>query len=278
MAGHVISLYLKERGHNVIGLARKKYGLVETIVCDVRNLSEVESIILEGKYDFVINCVGILNEYAERDISNAIFINSYFPHFLAKITQNIKTKIIQISTDCVFSGRKGSYKDTDVPDGESIYDRTKALGELIDEKNITFRNSIIGPDINVNGIGLLNWFMKQKNDVQGYSGAIWTGVTTLQLAKTIEEVSTKNIFGLFNLVRENSISKYELLLLFNKYIKRNKQQVNKVLGIVCDKSLVSSKTDFCKSIPDYEQMIYELSEWMIEHKDLYPHYDLTKGE
>jgi dTDP-4-dehydrorhamnose reductase len=102
----------------------------------------------------------------------AAFLNSYFPHFLAKTTENTNTQVIQMSTDCVFSGKKGSYSEYDLRDGESFYDRSKALGELDDEKNITLRNSIVGPDINSKGIGLLNWFMnntrEEHNVINGY--------------------------------------------------------------------------------------------------------------
>ena len=83
-----------------------------------------------------------------------------------------------MSTDCVFSGRRGGYTEKDFRDGETFYDRSKALGELEDDKNITLRNSIVGPDINPNGIGLFNWFMHQKDQVNGFSNTMWTGQTT----------------------------------------------------------------------------------------------------
>ena len=91
-----------------------------------------------------------------------------------------------MSTDCVFSGKTGWYSETSSRDGETFYDRSKALGELENNKDLTFRNSIIGPDLNKNGIGLFNWFMKQEGQIYGFTKAIWTGVTTLTLAKAME--------------------------------------------------------------------------------------------
>ena len=131
-----------------------------------------------------------------------------------------------MSTDCVFSGEKGNYLESDFPDGKTFYDRTKALGELNDDKNITLRNSIVGPDIKASGIGLLSWFMKQSGTINGFTKAMWTGQTTVQLAKTMEYVAKERMGGLYNAVPHNSISKYELLKLFNKYLRDNSVTIN----------------------------------------------------
>lgn len=189
MAGHVISLYLKEQGHNVTGFAREKSRFVNTIVGDASDFDLLRTIIYTGAYDSVINCVGLLNQFAEKDHAGAVLLNGYLPHYLAKITEKTDTQIIHMSTDCVFSGKTGGYTETSIPDGTLFYDRSKAMGELEDEKNVTFRNSIVGPDIKQDGIGLLNWFMKQNGSVEGFTGAVWTGQTTLQLAKTMEEAA-----------------------------------------------------------------------------------------
>ena len=179
-----------------------------------------------------------------------------------------------MSTDCVFSGKRGRYIESDFRDGETFYDRTKALGELEDNKNITLRNSIVGPDINVNGIGLMNWFLQQRQEVKGYTKSLWTGQTTLQLAKTMEFVAKERIYGLINAVPDSSISKYDLLMLFNKYIRKDKVKIIPVDGIVADKSLIRTRSDFDYIIPDYESMVIELSKWLSLHKGLYPHYNL----
>lgn len=275
MAGHMISLYLKENDHDVTGYARKASPFIKTIIGDVTACGKLRNVIVEGGYDSIINCVGILNRFAEDDHAKAVLINGYLPHFLANVTESLKTQVIQMSTDCVFSGKTGGYTEESIPDGASFYDRTKAIGELNDKKNITLRNSIVGPDINEKGIGLLNWFMQQEKNVQGFTGAIWTGVTTLQLAKVIEIATNEHISGLYNMVPDTNISKYELLCMFNKYIRRKKINIIPKCGFVADKTLIRTKYDtFSYKVPDYETMIRELGEWMRIHKTLYPHYDL----
>ena len=274
MAGHTISLYLKEQGHDVIGFAREKSKYVDSVVGDACNIDFITRIISDGKYDTVINCIGILNQFAEENKALATYLNSYFPHFLAEVTSGTDTQIIHMSTDCVFSGKRGAYTEDDFRDGETFYDRSKALGELEDNKNITLRNSIVGPDIDPNGIGLMNWFMKQNSPISGYTKTMWTGQTTLQLAKTMEVAAKEKASGLYNMVPDHSISKYDLLQLFNKYLRNNTIQISPVDGINADKSLKRTRFDFSYVIPDYEVMVSELAEWVIRHKDMYPHYGL----
>lgn len=272
MAGHIISLFLKEKGHDVFGFDIRKPKYVEGVAGNALNTEFVRQLITDGNYDSVINCIGILNQFAEQNKALATFLNSYFPHFLAEITSETDTQIIHMSTDCVFSGKRGNYTEDDFRDGETFYDRSKALGELEDGKNITLRNSIVGPDINENGIGLMNWFMKQSGTVNGFTKAIWTGQTTLQLAKTMEVAAKEKAFGLYNTVPESFINKYELLKLFNHYLRNDELIVNPIEGINLDKSLVRTRFDFNYLIPDYEIMVDELSEWVKNHKELYPHY------
>jgi dTDP-4-dehydrorhamnose reductase len=274
MAGHTISIYLQEKGHEVIGVSREPITFCHSVLCDVRDTEKLKGIIEQGKFDAVINCVGLLNQFAENDKAAAVFLNAYLPHYLASATQNSKTQIIQMSTDCVFSGERGEYTEHDFSDGKSFYDRTKALGELNDNKNITFRNSIVGPDINRNGIGLLNWFMAQTGEINGYSKIMWTGLTTLQLAKVMEAAAKEKAYGLYNMVYNKPISKYELLKLFNKYLKNNEIIIKPYDAIIADKSLIRTNYNFEYIIPDYEIMVSEMALWIKNHRDLYPHYNL----
>jgi dTDP-4-dehydrorhamnose reductase len=272
MAGHTISMYLLERGHEVLGFDRTKVTHCPSLEGDVRNTELVKEIISEGNYDSVINCIGILNQFAESKKELAVFLNAYLPHYLADITKDIPTQIIHMSTDCVFSGKKGRYTEADIRDGETFYDRTKALGELEDDKNITMRNSIIGPDINLNGIGLFNWFMKQSGPIKGYTKAMWTGLTTLELAKAMEQAAKEKAHGLYNMVYKEPISKYDLLCLFNKYCRSSKLTITPFDDFVVDKSLVKTRFEFDYQIPDYEKMVSEMADWVKAHKHMYPHY------
>ena len=274
MAGHTISLYLQEQGYEVKGFARKPSNIVDTFIGDAMDSTLVKEVIGFDKYDTIINCIGLLNQSAEDNKASAVYLNSYLPHQLAQLTNGSHTQVIHISTDCVFSGKRGQYTEDDLKDGTSFYDCSKALGELNDDKNLTLRNSIVGPDINPHGIGLLNWFLQQHDDVMGYTDAIWTGQTTLQLAKTIEAAANKKACGLYNAVPNTSISKYDLLILFNKFIRKDKVNIIPIKKIALDKSLKRTRWGFDYVIPDYETMIIELADWMIGHKTLYPHYCL----
>jgi dTDP-4-dehydrorhamnose reductase len=272
MAGHVITIFLKERGHDVTAFSRRPFEHTRNIIGDVTDFSSIKKVIEEEQYDAIINAVGILNNKAEDNKPLAVLINSYLPHYLSYITKSINTKIIHMSTDCVFSGKTGRYKEHSFKDGETFYDRSKALGEIENDKDLTFRNSIVGPDINQGGIGLLNWFMKQENQINGYTKALWTGVTTLTLANAIEKALEQNLTGLYNLVNNEIISKHELLELFNKHLKNNIIPIIPSSAVVVDKSLINNRTDFNFIVPSYEQMIIEMKAWIDKHKELYPYY------
>lgn len=274
MAGHTISLYLQEQGHNVIAFTRRPFSFCENIIGDIFDLQLISDMVKQNNVDAVVNCVGILNKNAEDNKSHAVYVNSYFPHYLSYITQNSKTRIIHLSTDCVFSGKAGNYHENSLRDGKSFYDRSKALGELENEKDLTFRNSIIGPDMSQDGIGLFNWFMKQYGEINGFSKAIWTGVTTLTLAKAIEKATKDNITGLYNLVNNETISKYDMLCLFNKHFKNNKLLIIPNNDVILNKSLINNRSDFEFSVPSYEVMIKEMKNWIVTHNKLYQHYDL----
>lgn len=272
MAGHTISLYFKETGHDVTAFSRSKVDYCKNVNGDITDFENLKKIINEGQYDAIINAIGILNQNAENHKSNAVLLNSYLPHFLSDTTKEMKTRVIHMSTDCVFSGKTGGYSETSFRDGETFYDRSKALGELENNKDLTFRNSIIGPDMSERGIGLFNWFMKQEGQINGFTKAIWTGVTTLTLAKAMEQALKENLTGLYNLVNNETISKYELLKLFNKYMSDGQIEILPSDNLSLDKSLINNRTDFSFKVPGYETMVVEMKEWIDNHKDLYPHY------
>lgn len=275
MAGHLISLYFKERGHEVVGFARVASTLLEkTIVGDASDLALIKSTVESGEYDAIINCIGLLNQFAENNKAMAVLLNGYLPHYLVEITKETKTKVIHMSTDCVFAGNDGPYYEDSLPNGTTFYDRSKAIGEINNTKDLTFRNSIIGPDIKESGIGLFNWFMKQKVSIGGFTGAIWTGVTTYTLAKAMEQALNENLTGLYNLVNNKSINKFELCTLFNKHFRGGELKINPDDRLQLDKSLRRRRDDFSFVVPSYEQQIIEMREWVDAHKDLYPHYNL----
>lgn len=272
MAGHTISLYLHEQGHDVTAFSTKSFPYCKNINGDAMDNAFVTSMLQGGEYDVVINCIGVLNQACDREPSKALYLNSYLPHLIADTLRDTNTKLIHMSTDCVFSGKLGKYNENSFRDGETFYDRTKALGEVEDNKNLTFRNSIVGPDMKENGIGLFNWFMKQNGIINGYSKAIWTGVTTLTLAKAMERAAAENITGIYNLVNNKSISKFDLIGLFNKHMRDEKIKILPSDTVNLNKSLVNNRKDFSFEVASYEQMVVEMNEWIYNHKNLYPHY------
>ena len=272
MAGHMITLYFKERGYNVTAYSMFPFPYCKNIIGNAFETETFKSMLLDVEYDAIINCIGILNQTAEDNHSMALYLNSYLPHLVADTIKDKKTKLIHMSTDCVFAGNTGPYYEKSLRDGTTFYDRSKALGEVEDNKNLTFRNSIIGPDMNEHGIGLFNWFMKQNGTIKGFTGALWTGVTTLTLAKAMEKAIKENLCGLYNLVNNVSISKYDLLVLFNKFFRNNSLIIQKNDDLKLDKSLRSTRTDFSFVVPSYEQMVQEMKEWVDAHPNLYPHY------
>ena len=275
MAGHTIGLYFKEQGHETHGLSTEPIDFLDRFfVCDAMEKYLLTAIITQGSYDCVINCIGILNQAAEDNKGQAVYLNSYLPHFLVDLLKHSKTKLIHMSTDCVFLGDKGIYIENSFPDGRTYYDRTKALGEINDDKNLTMRNSIVGADINEQGIGLLNWFMKQTGDLEGNQRAKWTGVTTLTLARAMEAAIEQDLTGLYNLSNNKTTNKYSLLCLFNKYMKNGRLKIEAKFKPAPDRSLINTRDDFDFDVPGYEYMIMEMKEWIFRHRELYPHYSL----
>lgn len=272
MAGHMIVLRLSELGHDVVGIARRRLEFCRNIVLDITNENELKSILDQERFDAVINAAGILPGSIEKDPANGIWINSYFPHALSKMTACLPTRIIHLSTDCVFSGQTDrAYSESAVPDSRTLYGKSKLLGELSDNKNLTFRTSIIGPDINENGRGLFHWFMRQSGQVGGYTQAIWSGVSTLTLADAIAAALSQNLTGLYQLTNNEPISKYQLLGLFNR-LRSVPVKIERDDSVVMNRSLRCTRTGFDFRVPGYEQMTEEIGKWMSGHKEYYPYY------
>jgi dTDP-4-dehydrorhamnose reductase len=262
MAGHLIVEYFQKHSNYDVYYTSRNRTDPRSILLDVTNLASVKKVIDDLKPDIVINCIGILNGNAEKNIKDAILVNSLLPHYLSELLENINGKLIHISTDCVFSGNKGNYHENDLLDGTSNYAKTKALGEVINEKDLTIRTSIIGPEIKNNGIGLFLWFMKQNGPIKGYQKALWNGVTTLELAKAIQTFIEENITGLYHLCSKEKISKYDLLILFQRIFDKNNVEILPDTDITIDRTIISTRKDFEYTVPSYESMLKELRDWM----------------
>jgi len=275
MAGHVVKTCLESTGvYDVWGIARGINSGQKLINLDVSNTKELESILDNGSFDVVINCIGLLNKTAEDNPELAVWFNSYFPQLLASYGKKHNFKLVHISTDCVFSGKEGGYKEDSFKNGIGFYAQSKALGEVINTKDLTFRTSIIGPELNENGIGLFHWFMSQNDEVFGYSEAYWSGVTTIELAKGIHEAIKQDLTGLYHFVNSTKISKFDLINEFNANFRDGGINIISKSDYKVDKSLINTRDDFNYTINSYKIMIKEMKNWILDYKNIYKHYSI----
>lgn len=269
MLGHQVVLRLtKSSEFQTYDLSFRNKFREETIICDVTDFKKLGQEIEVLQPDFIVNCIGILIKGSNENPKNSILINAYLPHFLASKGDKIGAKVIHISTDCVFSGKKGAYLESDFRDADDVYGRGKALGEIFSENHLTLRTSIIGPELKKNGEGLFHWFMNKDTEVNGFTQAFWGGVTTIELAKIIEYSIFNNLKGLVHVTNGNSISKYDLLNLFNDEFKKG-LKINSVEGKKVDKSLETQFPSYLPSIPSYTKMIHDMKLFMEAHRSLY---------
>ncbi|MEI8201409.1 MAG: SDR family oxidoreductase [Bacteroidota bacterium] len=270
MAGHVISQYLNSLHKYQITNLNLDNPSPNDILIDIYNTKQLKETILREKPAIIINCLRLLIEESEANPDKAIYFNSYIPHYLSKVASEINAKVIQLSTDCVFSGKKGAYNEDDFKDGENYYARTKALGELVNERDLTLRTSFIGPNINNKNEELFHWFLMQKGEINGYSNAYWTGVTTLELAKSIEKAIELNLTGLHHVVPSEKISKFDLLNLIKEIWQKDDVSIKECNTVSIDKSLINNKKAI--AVANYTTMFSELNQWMLNNKELYGSY------
>ena len=195
-------------------------GLAKRIIdnIDLTDSQCLSAVLKKIKPQVVINCAGLIKQVASsNEILEVIPINTILPHTLAQMTKACDARLILVSTDCVFSGKKGSYAETDIADCADLYGQSKLLGEVSDEKHVlTIRTSIIGHELR-GGHSLVNWFLKQKGSVTGYTRAIYSGLPTIELANIIHHLVLPNpkLSGLYQIASE-PISKFDLLGLIAK--------------------------------------------------------------
>ncbi len=180
---------------------------------DVLDAKALQNVIQTVRPEWVINCVGLIKQdpsASERSL--AIQLNALLPHQIAKLCEQYQCRLIQISTDCVFSGKKGNYLENDDSDAEDIYGKTKYLGEIPDKSHVlTFRTSIIGHELDSKR-SLLEWFLFQTSKVSGYRRAIFSGLPTTEVARVLDKyvLNRSDLSGLYQLASA-PISKYDLL-------------------------------------------------------------------
>ena len=261
MAGHVITKYLRQQGHTVNTVAR-----TDASYCvDIENSLEVQSLArIVSNFDYVINCIGLLVKDSNERPDRAAYINGWFPHYLEHVLKQSTTKLIHLSTDCVFDGAKGKYVEEDMHTEMNAYGKSKSLGEVNNDKDVTFRMSIIGPEIKSNGTGLFNWIATTPDkEINGWNNALWNGITTLELAKCIDTyMSNPIITGVYHLVNnDNKINKFKLLTKINKIFVLKKKVTETSGPKDVNKILIDTRQLINFNIPDYDQMLTELKLW-----------------
>lgn len=241
----VLRFFAQSPGFNVTGSARSA-GLLKRlpaelhsrIVCgvDVENPDSLARVLAAVRPHVVINCVGLVKQLAEADDPlAAIPINALLPHRMARLCDVAGARLVHVSTDCVFTGSRGNYRESDAPDATDLYGRSKLLGEVDYPNAVTLRTSIIGHELD-SAHGLVGWFLAQSAAVKGYSRAIFSGLPTVELARVIRDhvIPKPELRGLYH-VSAAPIAKLELLQLVAK-------AYDKPIGIIPDDKLVIDRS------------------------------------
>jgi dTDP-4-dehydrorhamnose reductase len=201
--------------YNRIAIFQSLQAIEEIDVLDFNRLSHL---LLRLKPDFIVNCIGVIKQrYEASSYISAVTVNSLLPHQLAELCAKWGGRLIHFSTDCVFSGRQGMYKEDDISDAEDLYGKTKFLGETTEANALTIRTSIIGREL-TNHRSLLDWFLSNKGGrVRGYRKSIYSGVTTNHLAEVVADIILHHplLQGVYQVASE-PIRKYDLLCLLRE--------------------------------------------------------------
>lgn len=273
MLGHTLVHDFSRRDHLAVhATARSREGLsrwfppeiVERIhtPVDADDFTSVVRVLEKVRPEVVINCIGVIKQLdAAKDPMACITINALLPHRLAKACEGIGARLIHISTDCVFSGKKGGYVESDFPDCDDLYGRTKLLGEVDYPHAVTLRTSIIGHELN-SRVSLIDWFLSQEGKVKGFTKAIYSGFPTVEMARIIAEIviPRPELRGLYH-VSSAPISKYELLSLVKKCYDKT-IEIEPDDGFVCERSLDSSRFRAITGYvpPTWEEMVARMHE------------------
>ena len=273
LIGHQVYNYLKDSdNYELHNISYRNKIQNDTILLNARDEKNFIDKITSIRPHYIINCIGILINGSDTDPENAIFLNSYMPHRLTRLADKINAKLIHISTDCVFSGdKKESYIETDEKDGRGVYAKSKGLGEIVNNKHLTLRTSVVGPELKTDGEELFHWFMNQQGDISGFTKAIWSGVTTIELAKAVKWSIDNDITGLYHVTNNTLISKHELLKLFQKHTKKD-INIKPVDGNNVDKSFIDTRLLMNYKIPSYDEMISDMASLIVNNRSLYSQY------
>jgi dTDP-4-dehydrorhamnose reductase len=230
---------------------------------DARNTSQLSGVVHELAPQAVINCIGLIKQRHEAAAAiPALEINSLLPHRLLEICKEAGARLVHFSTDCVFSGHRGGYRENDNPDPVDLYGRSKLLGELDHAPALTLRTSVIGLEL-ARKLGLIEWFLAQRGTIRGFRRWMYSGMTTLEMARLVERLLERHpdLHGIWH-VAAASISKYDLLVSLATKLRRNDIEIVPDDAVMCDRSLSSNAfvgaTGY--QAPTWDAMLTELAE------------------
>jgi len=267
MLGHMVSYYFKKKHENVILCSRSKTGSdwLDESLTRIPDYSKKNILALIQKHRpcKVVNCVGVTK--FKENVEEGYLINSGLPVLLSEILDknNDGSQLIQISTNDVFSGNRGNYVESDIPDATDPYGQSKLKGEVIRPPHLTIRTSIIGTVVKPNlgtktksKTGLLEWFLNQERQASGYTKVKWNGVTTLEYAKFIDWAINRKINGLIHFF-SNIISKYDLLEIAKDVFDKNTEIIPDDT-IQSHKTLDTQRSDLNYIVQNHREMLLEL--------------------
>lgn len=228
---------------------------------DIRDPERLRASFQDFRPQAVINAVGVVKQRPDAaDSISSITINALFPHQLAQLCSEYSARLVHMSTDCVFSGDHGGYKEEDFTDAKDLYGRSKVLGELCEDHCVTLRTSIIGRELS-RRTGLLEWFLAQQGPVQGYRKAVFSGFTTSEMARIIERLLIRHprVSGLYH-VSSEPIAKYDLLNMI-KHSLSLRTEIIPDDSVHIDRSLDSTRfrAELGYTPPTWTAMIDELA-------------------
>ena len=230
---------------------------------DADNFDTVIKAIASVQPNIIINCIGIIKQLPiANDPLTAITVNAQLPHRISLVARSANARLIHISTDCVFNGVKGSYTEEDPSNAEDLYGKTKFLGEVTYPHCVTLRTSIIGHELK-SEFSLIDWFMSQKDEINGFTKAIYSGFPTYEMVNIITNyvIPNSDLSGLYH-VSSDAISKYDLLQIMKEVYKKD-IKINPYEDFVLDRSLDSSK--FMKTTG------YKAPNWKVMLSDMHDH-------
>ena len=258
MLGYVTFRYLEDQGYQVLGLTRTK-ALPGMLLMDATDESAMRHFLREESFDAIVNCAALLLRASEERKCEAVRLNAWLPHFLEEYCAQFQTYLIQVSTDAVFSGLRGGYQEDDPADADSFYGKSKLLGEVNSKYALTVRSEFWGLDINPEGSGLLQWFLRQENCVFGYARAVFNGVSNLEFARFADRALQNRWTGVYHLCAKGALSKYDFLRLAGRTFSKSTMVVRDE-RVHIDRSLRTLRADIPYRQKTFQQMMGEMQE------------------